>query len=464
MSDIKIIPCPEFYLNEEPEGRIIELADEDYIQRVDLLQARMEEKGLDYVCIYGDREHFSNIEYFTKYDCRFEEGLFIMSRTGQKYILVGNEGMAYSFLIPYDIERILYQNFSLQGQPRDKIVTLTEIFEDVGMTPDSKVGLVGYKYFYPAYYAHPERHHDVPAYLLAELMQVTSNVINFTEEITGLPDGLRMTIRSPREIAVIEQKAVKAANIVLRILKSLKPGMSELEASVCGKLDYTPINVHPMLNFGDSIPVGLKSPSDRVFLTDGDLCNVCYSFRGSLISRTGVAASSFEKYPEELKPELEAFYMEHWRAIAKWYETIKAGVTGGELYKNVTDIIGGEKFGMTLNPGHNIGTDEWSNSPVYENSEIPVHSGTHMQCDIIASSSDPVMCAICEDTVVIADQQLRDALKNEYPEVYARIIKRQEMMRSSLNIPVSDDVLLMSNLNGVYFPFMLDLNSIMAQN
>lgn len=458
MSKVQIAACPDYLLQEEKEGKMLELSAEIYEQRTELLLERMAERGMDYVCIYGDREHFSNIEYFTKYDCRFEEALFILDKSGRKYILVGNEGYAYASLIPYEITRVLYQNFSLQGQPREASKSLVEIFRDCGMNSDSKVGLVGYKYFYPEYYVHPELHHDVPAYLLAELQEVSEFVTNFTEEITGLPDGLRMTVRSPLEIAVIEQKAVKAANVILRIIKNWKPGMSELEASRLGGIDYTPVNVHPMLNFGSgSIPVGLKSPWDDVLLKDGDLANVCYSYRGSLISRTGVAASSLEQYPDELKPQLEAFYMEHWRAVAAWYETIHVDVTGGELYKAVTDIIGGEKFGMTLNPGHNIGTDEWSNSPVFKDSDIPVQSGSHMQCDIIASSSDPVMCAICEDTVVIADASMREELREAYPEVYSRIAARQQRMRELLHIDISDDVLPMSNLNAVYFPCMLSL-------
>ena len=103
MSKVKIVPCPDSVLQEEQEGKMLELAAEDYQLRVDLLLKRMQEKGMDYVCIYGDREHFSNIEYFTKYDCRFEEGLFIMDRQGKKYIIVGNEGYAYASLIPYEI-------------------------------------------------------------------------------------------------------------------------------------------------------------------------------------------------------------------------------------------------------------------------------------------------------------------------------------------------------------------------
>ena len=63
----------------------------------------------------------------------------------------------------------LAKNSSTMLSRRGESKHLTEIFRDCGIEQDSRVGLVGYKYFYPEYYAHPERHHDVPAYLLEEL-------------------------------------------------------------------------------------------------------------------------------------------------------------------------------------------------------------------------------------------------------------------------------------------------------
>jgi hypothetical protein len=85
-----------------------------------------------------------------------------------------------------------------------------------------------------------------------------------------------------------------------------------------------------------------------------------------------------------------------------------------------------------------------------------------MQCDIIASSDNPVMTAICEDGVIVADAKLRDSVANEYPEVWERITVRQKMMRQVLGINISDDVLPLSSLNGVFFPFMLDTESVFS--
>ena len=90
-------------------------------------------------------------------------------------------------------------------------------------------------------------------------------------------------------------------------------------------------------------------------------------------------------------------------------------------------------------------------------------SGNWFQCDMIASSSDPIMSAICEDTVIVADQKLRQEIEEQFPELYRRITRRQEKMRSILGIQIDESLLPLSNLNGAYFPFMLDTGRVFAK-
>lgn len=52
--------------------------------------------GYDFIVIYGDREHFPNIHYFTGYDPRWEESLLIVGRDRKPVLLVGNEGIGYT--------------------------------------------------------------------------------------------------------------------------------------------------------------------------------------------------------------------------------------------------------------------------------------------------------------------------------------------------------------------------------
>lgn len=437
----------------------------DYLERIAALMERMKADSITHAVIYGDREHFSNIEYFTGYDCRFEESLLIIDSYGNKTIVVGNEGYSYSLLIPFEIKRAFYQHFSLQGQPRDKSPPLERILSEAGIGKTSCAGVVGYKYFEQRHFKNPKQTYDVPAYILEALKAVSRDdgVVNYTEAVTGLPYGVRMVVRSPKEIAWAEYAAGKCTNIVLDMFDALKVGETELGVSGQSRAELLPQSVHPMINFGAHIATGLRSP-DETRLRLGGPCGLCYGLRGSLVSRVGVAAYDEATYDDELRPYIESFYKPFWSAIAAWYEAVKVGAAGGDVYEAVMSRIGSPEFGVALNPGHNIGMDEWTNSPMYRGSRLPIISGSYLQCDIITSGSDPVRSGICEDTVIVADAELRGRLKKEYPATFDRIAKRQRMMRKELGIRIDDSLLPMSNFNGVYFPFMLNQAKVFAKD
>ncbi len=454
--------CPPWVLNEELEI-FVKLSAQVYERRVDALQARMRETGTDFVIIYGDREHFANIEYFTRYDCRFEEGLFILGKDGARTIVVGNEGEGYSYCIPYPIQRIVYRHFSLQGQPRGGIQKLRDVFAQVGMSRDARVGFVGIKYFEGDMADDPQHAFDVPAYMIDELRQVvnTPNITNYTREITGLPNGVRMRLRDAEEVAVLEYQAVKAANVMRGLLKNVKPGMSETQIARTVETDFAPTQMYPLVNVTpESVRLGLRSPMADCVLQAGEVLGLCYSLRGSLCSKVGVAARDEGSVCARLKGTIDTFYAKHWEAVARWIETLRVGATGGELYQTVMRLIGDPAFGVALNPGHYIGMDEWTNSCSYQGSTVPIHSGSVLQTDIIASSPDQPMVSICEDTVIVADEAFQQEIAAQYPDVYARLLKRREMMRDALGIVVHDDVLPLTGLTGVMFPYMLDLTQV----
>lgn len=464
MRKIGIVECPSWIMDEERED-FIRLSKGVYEKRIDLLLSRMKEKGMDFVVVYGDREHFASIEYFTRYDCRFEEGLFILAADGRKYIVVGNEGMDYSYTIPVEIERIMYRHFSLQGQPRHGIQKLREVFAMAGIAPGSKVGFVGFKYFTGECVDDPLHSYDVPTYIMKEVFAVAGeeNVINFTEEITGMPNGIRMRLYTAEEVAFFEYQAVKTANVMRRLLKAAKPGLSETQIARCAEADLTPTQMYSLVKVCvESMQMGLRSPQEDLILEDGEVLGLCYSMRGSLCCKSGIGASGPETVVPRLKDSIETFFKPHWAAVAAWLEAIHVGATGHELYHAAMDIIDAPEFGVSLNPGHYIGMDEWTNSCSADGDTTPILSGVSIQTDIIASSTKDTMVSICEDTVVIADANLRAQIKAEYPEVYARIEKRQEMLRNVLNVQISDDVLPMSALVGVMFPYMLNQKLVYA--
>ncbi len=464
MQTIKIIASDPFFF-EEQHVKEHELSSDVYLKRIERLRERIQQDNLDWVLLYGDREHFANIEYFSTYDCRFEEALLLISKEGRRAIIVGNEGWDYTLQIPYEIERFRYRGFSLQGQVRDTTATLTNILTSLGITKDSTIGITGYKYFIDGECPDPDSSYDIPHYLLTLIFTVAESkkCRNYTRALTGLDEGIRLTVTSAEEVAWAEARAVKTARVMQNMLKSLREGISEVDLARSGKIDFTPVSMFGLTNFGpEHVKIGLRSGTDAT-LRLGEVIGLCYGLRGSLCSRNGVAAYDELSYSEQLRPHLLSFYGEYWRAIAAWYESVKVNQRADIVYDNVMGIIGGERFNVFLNPGHHTATDEWVNSPFSRNSPHIIASGNYLQCDMIASASDPIMSAICEDTVIVADEQLRAEIKEQFPELSKRIIRRQEKMRSILGIQIDDSLLPLSNLNGAYFPFMLDTGKVFAK-
>ena len=52
-------------------------------------------------------------------------------------------------------------------------------------------------------------------------------------------------------------------------------------------------------------------------------------------------------------------------AIAVWLEQIHAGMTGGELYDLMEQLLPSREYHWKLNPRHLAGEEEWMCSPVF---------------------------------------------------------------------------------------------------
>src|SRR5438067_11771252 len=127
--ELAALPLPDFGLpRHEPL-----IAAATYEARIERARQRAVEAGYDALVVYGDREHFANLAYLTGYDPRFEESLLVLVPGRKPSLLVGNEGMAYSPVSPVDLERVLYQTFSLPGQPRTTSAPLAVILAETGL-------------------------------------------------------------------------------------------------------------------------------------------------------------------------------------------------------------------------------------------------------------------------------------------------------------------------------------------
>jgi hypothetical protein len=412
--------------------------------------------------VYGDREHFANLAYLTGYDPRFEEALLIIPVTfgegARPTLVVGNEGWGYVPISPIELNRVLYQDFSLLGQPRGKSQSLEDIFRQAGITEGSAVGVVGWKYF-----DNERSRLEIPSYIADTLRTITGDtalVQNLTHEFMDPLDGLR-AINDVDQLAVLEFAATHSSQAIRNVLFGLKPGMTEYDAVRLMQYNGIPLSAHLMLSSGKRAWMGLPSPSMRV-IEQGDPLTTALGLWGALNARAGFVVKDAHELPENIRDYVDKLVAPYFRAVVSWYEHIGIGVAGGELYRLIHEQIGDPFFGVSLNPGHLIHLDEWVHSPIYQDSNIRLKSGMALQVDVIPGTGSPYFTTNIEDGIALADEELRAAFAAKYPEAWGRIQARRAFMQDTIGIRLKPEVLPFSNIPACLPPFLLNPRRVMS--
>ncbi len=438
---------------------------EEFQARINAARSAMEKLGLTHLVVYGDREHFANLAYLTGFDPRFEEAVLIIARQGHPLLVVGNECEGYLTVSPLYVGGRLrserFQPFSLLNQPRDSSRFIKEVFADEGIGEDSAVGCVGWKYFSDS--EHPDSAHaiDLPAYLVDTLRELAGweNVVNATGILMNPDHGLR-TFCSPSEIAYFEYTNILASEGMKRMIFGIREGMTDHELAKLIEYNGEPLGCHMTLVTGENRDRGLSGPIGAVIRRGDPLAtNVCYW--GSDSCRAGWVASSPRDLPPQVQDYVENFAGIYFEVMSEWFSLLRIGTGGDDLARLINEKLPFSKFGIFLNPGHLIHLDEWVSSPIYPGSNVQIHSGMAIQVDVIPSS--PIYFSTrMEDGVVIAHENLRRQLQDQFPECFSRCQKRRNFMIDVLGIEVREEVLPLSNIPAIVPPFFLKPNTILA--
>lgn len=457
------IDLPEFGLpTVEPK-----IPAQTYEKRLLAARSRFKEvsPSPDAMVIYGDREHFANIAYLTGFDPRFEEALLIIPAgypAQQPTLVVGNEGWGYVPISPLALNRVLFQDFSLLGQPRGSSSSLEDIFRQAGIDEGSTVGVVGWKYYGSS--ESPDRTWlEIPSYIADTLRTLTGqaeHVQNLTSEFMDPLDGLRSN-NEVDQLAAFEFAASHSSQALRNVIFGLRPGMTEYDAVRLMQYNGIPLSAHLMLSAGERAKMGLPSPSMRV-IQQGDPVTMALGLWGALNARAGFAVHSADELPENIRDYVDKLVAPYFRAVVEWYEHIGIGVPGGELYDIIHRTIGDPFFGVGLNPGHLIHLDEWVHSPIFKNSQIRLRSGMALQVDVIPATGTPYYTSNIEDGIALADEDLRAEFAAKYPEAWGRIQARRKFMTEILGIQLKPEVLPFSNIPAYLPPYLLSPRMAMA--
>jgi len=434
-----------------PVKVIPEITGEDYANRIASLSGRLRAKGLTHAVVYGDREHFANMEYLTGYDPRFEEALLIVDQQGGASLVVGNEGIDYSGIVKFSIEKVLYSPFGLNGQPKYSNISLEKIFANAGIHAGSRVGVVGWKLFD----AEEKSPFDLPYFIFSALAaSAGGNIKNLSNE-TGLmvsnDDGMRHDLNA-KELILCEVMGTTTSRKVSAAISALRAGMTEIDASQAFQIDGQPLSVFPCVSFGwENVSLGLASPTQRK-LAQGDPVGIGLAYRRANLHRMGFFAEDVGQLQNGGR--VDALSKLYFETVVTWYEALRIGVTGGEVYDLVSKCAGGlDKLGAKLNPGHQTHTDEWTNSLFYKGSRSTVKSGMAIQCDIIACADGIALHA--EDGIMIADEKTRAEIRALAPDCWNRIVARRNFMGETLGVTLDEAVLPTSDMQGIFKPCLM---------
>ncbi|MBE0695747.1 MAG: Xaa-Pro aminopeptidase [Anaerolineaceae bacterium] len=438
--ELRSVPAPEFAFPKEAAPII---PAQEYEARLAELYARAE---ADWVVVYSDREHHTNLTYLLNYDPRFEEALLVLGKGGRRVLIVGNEGLGYLSQIPVAHETMLCQTFSLSGQPRSTAANLEAILRQIGLAEGSPVAVAGWKYLEADEFADPSIPAFVPALILETLRRVTSRIWDATPLLMHPQTGM-FAQASAHQIALCEWAARHASAAVFGVIHGARPGQTELEAAQEMRFSGLPLTMHPIFTSGSGAINGLRSPSARR-LVYGDALSTAVGYRGSLCCRSGMLSGEVD--PSFLSEVVAPYF----NVIATWYQVLRLGAVGKEIWRAVETAFAGTGMHSALNPGHLTLIEEWSHSPIRPESTETIHSGMVFQVDIIPTPVKTGWLMNCEDTLAFADASLRAEIQTLYPQLWSRIQKRRSQMRQ-LGLTLGEEILPLSDGAAYLPPFWL---------
>ena len=424
----------------------------EYERRLAALGQRVEAEA---VIVYADREHFANLSFFCGFDPRFEEALLVMAE-GRPTLIVANEGLSLASLVPISVEVVHCPSLGLMGQDRSHGLSLAGALHEAGIRVGMRASVVGWKYFEPDEWSSETKPIAAPAFIvdsIRELAGVDGALLDATEVVMSPRDGLR-SVSSADQIAVFEWAASRASRAVASIVGAAEPGLSERQAVTAMAYAGDPLSAHVMFASGPEVAVGLRSPTDRL-LELGDAATTAVGFWGGLSCRAGLIDRADPKPRGHGAEYLERLALPYWQAIATWYSSIELGTAGGEIDRRIRETLAGKGFGPALNPGHLTHLDEWVHTPIRPGSKDTIRSGMCLQCDIIPDRAGPGWAANCEDTIAVADADLRAELAARHPEMWSRVQSRRAFMSERLGITIADEVVPLSAAPAYFAPFWL---------
>jgi Xaa-Pro aminopeptidase len=423
--------------------------------RIKKVLQQMKLEGLDVLLVYADVEHGSNFEYLVGFIPRFEEALLVLHSDGTAFLVLGNENYNKAQYSRIPAKGIHCPHFSLPNQPMKPHVTFLSILSETEIKKGMKAGLVGWKYF-TSKLEENSNIFDIPYFIVNTVKELIGNdgyITNRTDIFIAGNNGVRR-VNNANEIAHYEFGAALASDCILSAMDKLAVGVSEIELGNELNAFGQRNSVVTIAAAGKRFEKGNFYPTDKKVML-GDAVSLTVGYKGGLSSRAGYAVMSSSDLPEQKKHYVEDLAVPYFTAITSWLENIRIGMIGGDIHNLVDCVLPKEQYHWSLCPGHLTADEEWMSSPIYKGSQELIKSGMIFQIDIIprVAGYDGVSA---ESTIALADDELKQEIREKYPELWKRIIKRKEYINGILGINMSEDVLPLCSTVAYLRPYLLN--------
>ena len=450
--DIRLAKVPQ--PPKDCTGEPVMLTDATIQERLDKVLQGMKNRGLEQLVVYGDAEHCGNFQYLMGYFTRFEEALLVLDANGTAHFVLGNENLNKASKARIPGQAVHVSLFSLPNQPNRADKTLRALLEEAGIAPGRRIGITGWKHF-TSPVENNEKLFDIPAFILDAIRAVTGgdeNLFNAGDLFLG--EGGARTTNNANEIAHYEYGAALASDGVLDAMDLLAPGVAETALGAQLNRQGQHNSIVTIAASGPRFIKGNMFPTQNTVKV-GDTISLTVGYPGGSSSRAAYAVRDASELPQGAQDYVEKVAAPYFAAYTRWLEEIHVGMTGGEMFDKIEEILPRAVYGWSLCPGHLVAEEEWLCSPIYEHSTEVLRSGMMLQIDIIPSV--PGYGGSCaESTVVLADEALKEQICQQYPEMWQRMQARRQYIIQQLGIQLSEDVRPMCGTVAYLRPYLLD--------